>query len=283
MALVLGERISEGMIDEAVQSGLLDAAVASLRAWYEAEGARTGPRTGRAAATPEASAAAGRTTQYAARPLPHDTGNPITTPPPTQPPQQPSANPYAQQPGPPQTGQPQYGMPPAPYGMSPQPQYGMPPAPYGMSPQGGQPYGQPQQGPYGAPQPGPEGCRFCGGGPAARVTFRAHQGFLILMRFQKYDGPMCGNCGIAVYRTMMTATLWQGWWSPFSLFLFTPFTVIWNLVARRKVSKLPAPAPGQHGRQADPGKPVHQRPLAYIALIPVLWICFMIFQGIAQG
>ncbi|MEV0601248.1 DUF6508 domain-containing protein [Streptomyces sp. NPDC050315] len=39
MALVLGERISEGMIDEALRSGLLDAAVESLRTWYEAEGA----------------------------------------------------------------------------------------------------------------------------------------------------------------------------------------------------------------------------------------------------
>ncbi|WP_199896507.1 hypothetical protein [Streptomyces niger] len=103
------------------------------------------------------------------------------------------------------------------------------------------------------------------------------------MRFQKYDGPMCGNCGIAVYRTMMTATLCQGWWSPFSLFIFTPFTIIWNLIARGKVSKLPHPAPGQHGQQADPGKPVHQRPLAYVALIPVLWICFLILQGITQS
>ncbi|MFC6062446.1 DUF6508 domain-containing protein [Streptomyces ochraceiscleroticus] len=208
MAVILGERISDGMIDQALKSGLLDATVESLRSWYEAN------RTAR--------------------------------------------NPYAQRPEAPQAGQSLYG--------APQPQYGMPPAPYGMS-----------------PQPAYEACRFCGGTPVARVTFRAHQGFLILMRFQKYDGPMCGNCGIAVYRTMMTVTLWQGWWSPFSLFLFTPFTVVWNLVARRKVSKLPAPVPGQHGRQADPGKPVRQRPLAYIALIPVLWICFMIFQGLTRS
>ncbi|GAA0499509.1 hypothetical protein [Streptomyces olivaceiscleroticus] len=173
-------------------------------------------------------------------------------------------------------------MPPqgqAPYGYPQQAQQ-----PYGYPQHTQQPYGYPQQAAYGVPpQGGPQACRFCGGMPAARVTFRAHQGFLILMRFQKYDGPMCGNCGIAVYRTMMTATLCQGWWSPFSLFIFTPFTIIWNLIARGKVSKLPHPAPGQHGQQADPGKPVHQRPLAYVALIPVLWICFLIFQGITQS
>lgn len=229
--------------------------------------------------------------RHTARPLPHDTGHTITTPRPAQPtppragqPQltPPHANPYAQQQAAaqaPQYGYPQQGQPPYGYPHQGQPQYGMPPAPQGMPPQ---PYGYPQQAPYGTPQGGASACRFCGGMPAAQVTFRAHQGFLILMRFQKYDGPMCGNCGIAVYRTMTTATLWQGWWSPFSLFIFTPFTVIWNLIARGKVGKLPRPAPGQHGRQADPGKPVYQRPLAYVGLIPVLWVCFMIFQGLSQ-
>ncbi|MEU6119596.1 DUF6508 domain-containing protein [Streptomyces sp. NPDC047117] len=274
MALVLGERISEGMIDEALKNGLLDAAVASLRAWYATEGARSAHES----AAPGASAAH-TAPQYATHPLPHHTGNTITAPPPPRP-TPPSANPYAQQPAPHRPGQPQYGYP-----QQTQPQYGMPPAPQGMAPQ---PYGYPQQGqaPYGqpqygmGPQAGYEACRFCGGMPTARVTFRAHQGFLILMRFLKYDGPMCGTCGMAVYRTMLTATLWQGWWSPFSLFIFTPFTVIWNLVARGKVSKLQRPAPGQHGQQKDPGKPMYQRPLAYVALIPVLWTGFLIFQGI---
>ncbi|MFI8994631.1 DUF6508 domain-containing protein [Streptomyces sp. NPDC053542] len=36
MAVVLGERISDGKIDQALKSGLLDAAVQSLRTWYEA-------------------------------------------------------------------------------------------------------------------------------------------------------------------------------------------------------------------------------------------------------
>jgi hypothetical protein len=103
------------------------------------------------------------------------------------------------------------------------------------------------------------------------------------MTFRKLDGPMCGTCGVAVYRALTTETLWQGWWSPFSLFLFTPFTLLHNLVVSRRVKKLQAPAPGQHGRQVDPGVPVHRRPLAYVGLVPVLWLLFMIVSGLTQN
>ncbi|MFI0775321.1 DUF6508 domain-containing protein [Streptomyces sp. NPDC021212] len=44
MMLVLGERVSDGIIDDAVKSGLLDATVESLRTWYDTEGA-TPPST----------------------------------------------------------------------------------------------------------------------------------------------------------------------------------------------------------------------------------------------
>ncbi|WP_330349798.1 hypothetical protein [Streptomyces sp. NBC_00582] len=161
------------------------------------------------------------------------------------------------------------------------------------------PAGVPQQaGPYGYPAPqghpgyaaypgNPQApstaCMFCAGGPAVHVTFRAHRGILILMTFGKQSGTMCATCGVAVYRELTTRTLWQGWWSPFSLFLFTPFTVVHNLVVARKVKKLQAPAPGRHGPQVDPGLPVHRRPLAYVALVPVLWVLFMIVTGLTQG
>ncbi|MFF4654809.1 hypothetical protein [Streptomyces sp. NPDC001381] len=197
-------------------------------------------------------------------------GNPYAAPVP-----QAGPNPYAQQGGYPQT--------------APVPQQGYPQtAP--VPPQQGAPYGYPaQQGQpgYGAhpghPQPPAPACMFCGGSPAVHVTFRAHRGILILMTFGKQSGMMCATCGLGVYRELTTRTLWQGWWSPFSLFLFTPFTVIHNLVVARKVKKLQAPAPGQHGQQVDPGVPVHRRPLAYIALVPVLWILFMIVTGLTQG
>ncbi|MEU3551551.1 hypothetical protein [Streptomyces longwoodensis] len=188
---------------------------------------------------------------------------------PAVPPQQPTGNPYAANPGGP------YGHPGTPYA----------PAPPQTHP--GQPYAHPghqghpgYQGHPAHPQPLAPACRFCGGSPAVPVTFRAHRGLLVVMTFRKLDGPMCGTCGVAVYRALTTETLWQGWWSPFSLFLFTPFTLIHNLVVSRKVKKLQAPAPGQHGRQVDPGVPVHRRPLAYVGLVPVLWLLFMIVSGL---
>ncbi|MFF9817730.1 hypothetical protein [Streptomyces sp. NPDC014006] len=103
------------------------------------------------------------------------------------------------------------------------------------------------------------------------------------MTFRKLDGMMCATCGLAVYRALTTETLWQGWWSPFSLVLLTPFTLIHNLVVSRKVKKLQAPAPGQHGQQIDPGVPIHRRPLAYVGLAPVLWILFVVISGLTQG
>ncbi|MGW2643308.1 DUF6508 domain-containing protein [Streptomyces sp. NPDC001393] len=133
------------------------------------------------------------------------------------------------------------------------------------------------------PQGAPLVCRFCGGFPAAHVTFHAHRGLLIAMRFRRQEGPMCATCGLGVYRELTTQTLWQGWWSPFSLFLFAPFTLIRNLVAVGTVKKLRVPAPGRHGRQVDPGVPIHRRPLAYVALVPVLWVLFMSVTGLVSG
>ncbi|WP_331718354.1 hypothetical protein [Streptomyces sp. NBC_00624] len=138
---------------------------------------------------------------------------------------------------------------------------GSPQSPYG--------YGQPAQ----APMPG---CRVCGAHPAEGFTVRAHQGLLVVMRFEKLDGPFCRTCGRAVIRQMTTRTLLLGWWSPLSLVAITPFTLLWNLVAHRKFSKLPASTPAP-GRQSLPeGTPVHRRPVAYVALIPAAWAVWAI-------
>ncbi|WP_411148389.1 DUF6508 domain-containing protein [Streptomyces sp. A30] len=131
--------------------------------------------------------------------------------------------------------------------------------------------------------PAPPMCRFCGGSPAADVTFRAHRGLVILMGFRKTDGPMCMTCGLAVHRALTAHTLAWGWWSPLSLFLFAPLTLVRNLLAVRKVNRLPAPGPGTLGPRYDPGLPVHRRPRAYVALVPVLWVLFMIVTGLSGG
>ncbi|MFI8940714.1 hypothetical protein [Streptomyces syringium] len=81
---------------------------------------------------------------------------------------------------------------------------------------------------------------------------------------------------------MTGKTLLQGWWSPLSLVLLTPFTLLWNLFVRAKINKLPPPVPGQPGMQMNPGVPLRKRPAALMLLVPLGWLVFMAFQ-IARG
>ncbi|MDG4860222.1 hypothetical protein P8605_19045 [Streptomyces sp. T-3] len=148
-----------------------------------------------------------------------------------------------------------------------------------------QPYAAP--GPYNAPDPyrhapgpyaGPPpyaqapalACEMCGGGPAAPVTVRGHQGMVVLMRFLKRQGVFCRDCGLATFRQMSGDTLWQGWWSPLSL-IFTPITLLMNLGARARVRRLPAPSGGWRP-SLDPGKPLLLRLPALLALTPIALI-----------
>ena len=120
------------------------------------------------------------------------------------------------------------------------------------------------------------GCRICGAGPVAPVRVRSHQGLLVLMRWQTLDGPFCATCGTALVREMTTRTLWQGWWGPLSLLAGTPVTLLSNLSAYRQLKRLPTPTPTPGRPQAVMGKPVFERPLAYVALIPLVWTVWLL-------
>jgi hypothetical protein len=109
------------------------------------------------------------------------------------------------------------------------------------------------------PVPDPGGvCRGCGSAPAAMVTFRGHQGFLVMMRYLSRKGPFCRDCGLATFRSMTVSTMWAGWWGLFSLFINT-FVLGWNLIRSREIAALAAPQPTAYsqGRQPlDPGAPI---------------------------
>ncbi|GGV59923.1 DUF6508 domain-containing protein [Streptomyces thermoviolaceus] len=137
----------------------------------------------------------------------------------------------------------------------------------------------------GAPRPpqAPVRCRYCGGSPAVDVSFRAHRGLLVLLGFRRMDGPMCRMCGLGVHRALTTHTLCWGWWSPLSLVLFGPLTLVRNLLAVRRVARLAEPGPGLLGRRFDPGLPVHRRPRAYVALIPLVWVVGLIVVAVCAG
>ncbi|MEU8777998.1 hypothetical protein [Streptomyces sp. NPDC048606] len=207
------------------------------------------------------------------------------------------ANPYGQNPyGQAPQQQAPYGA--NPYGQAPQPQAPQGQNPYGQAPQGQAPYPpqgqQHPQSPYTqSPQPGfagapahpgghGSGCVACGSPHTVDMSVRAHVGVLIMMRFLHRKGPFCRTCGRAMVRAMTTKTLCQGWWSPVSLVIFTPFTLIWNLIAAIRFSKLPPSEPAPGRRTLDEGPPVHSRPFAYVAIVPLLWAVWVVSNIIAD-
>ncbi|WP_433002147.1 LppU/SCO3897 family protein [Kribbella sp. CA-294648] len=196
------------------------------------------------------------------------------------------------QPGqPPQQGQPFPGQPFQEQPFQGQPQQQFPQ--YGPGDQQGAQYQQPQQAPqYGQQQPGqfPQGqqfgqglqCRFCGGVPAVDATVRGHQGFVIVMRFLKLQGPFCKTCGVATTRDMTGKSMVQGWWGIGSL-IINPITMLMNLVTFSKFRNLPEPAPGAPGRPMNPGKPLFKRPVALGLLIPIAVFGLIVFSNLNKA
>ncbi|MCX5287133.1 MULTISPECIES: hypothetical protein [unclassified Streptomyces] len=226
------------------------------------------------------------------------------------PPQNPTpGNPYAPQDGYAPNGTPSapYGAPNAaygrqqghaqgPYGQQAHPQQqAYPQQAYGQQPYAPQPHGhQPGAGQAAAQgyAPAPQGhtpgyapasgpvCRICGAGPAKNITVRQHTGMVLAMRFSKMEGPLCRSCGVAIHRDMTTKTLAGGWWSPVSLVFFGWATLLWNLVVHFRLARLPQPTPSPTGVVMDQGKPIHQRPLAYVPILLVVsWIALFIVNA----
>ena len=128
-------------------------------------------------------------------------------------------------------------------------------------------------------------CRFCGSVPAVAMTFRGHQGMIVLMRFLRTPGPFCRDCGLGTFRHMTSRTLVQGWYG-YGSFIATPITVLVNLVKRGKVANLPAPQPNPYGpsrRPMDPGPRLLARPMTWLGLcIPVV-VLGLVIIAIANG
>jgi hypothetical protein len=122
-------------------------------------------------------------------------------------------------------------------------------------------------------------CRFCGSVPAADVKFRGHQGFVIMMRFLRLDGPFCRDCGLATFRRMTSRTLVQGWYG-YASFIITPITVVINLVRRGEVASLPAPHPNPYAPSRPPmdaGPRLLARPMTWFGLaIPLALLCLFV-------
>lgn len=126
------------------------------------------------------------------------------------------------------------------------------------------------------PTTGPS-CRFCGASPAIEATVRGHQGFLILMRFLKQPGPYCRDCGIATVREMSAKSLWQGWTSFFSV-LINPLTLLWNLVIRIRLQRLPAVQQPGPVASMDEGRPLYRRLGMLGLLIPLAVLGWLLYN-----
>jgi hypothetical protein len=139
--------------------------------------------------------------------------------------------------------------------------------------------GAPAAAPELPPSSGYQGlfCRFCSSRPAAHATFRGHQGFLVMMKFLKLEGPFCRTCGIATHRSLTAKSLWQGWWGLASM-VINPITMLLNLPQRRKINKLAPPLPGALGRPMNPGRPLFKRFAVLGFLVPALVIVAIVYN-----
>ncbi|RRR85963.1 hypothetical protein [Streptomyces sp. RP5T] len=125
-------------------------------------------------------------------------------------------------------------------------------------------------------------CRTCAAAEVACVTVRSHQGLLVLMRWQAIDGPFCRPCGTALIRKLTVRTLCLGWWNPLSPVIAAPAALVANAVAHRRLRRLPPPVPLPGRSHMDPGSPLLSRPLAYVALIPLIGLIGLLAKALAH-
>jgi hypothetical protein len=221
---------------------------------------------------------------------PQPPAQPYGAPPPTVPPAYGPPPGWGQQPGYPTSPTPHPG-PQAGYPVSPTPYPTQPAYPGSPAPVPGQDFAGPPPAPgtpYPAPTAGPvamTSCRLCGSVPAVDATFRGHVGMIYLMRFKRFEGPFCRDCGLGTFRHMTSRTLVQGWYG-YGSFFITPITVVINLFRRNKVAGLAPPQPNPFGpsrQPMDPGQRLLARPMTWIGLAIPFVVLALVILAIANS
>jgi hypothetical protein len=139
-----------------------------------------------------------------------------------------------------------------------------------------------QQHPIQGRPPGAGECRFCGSGPAKKMTIQSMAGVIFAYQITRYKGWICRDCGMSLYRDQTASTLKSGWWSLTSLFVVPIFLLV-NLIQWVRLTRLAAPQPtsgvtAPNPRPADPGRPLFRRPVALLLLftLPFILVVLMI-------
>ncbi|GHJ44856.1 hypothetical protein Cs7R123_21980 [Catellatospora sp. TT07R-123] len=128
-------------------------------------------------------------------------------------------------------------------------------------------------------------CENCGCSPAAQLTFRGHRGMVVVMQFLKNRGVYCRDCGLAVFRTMTSRTLVQGWWG-YASFVITPFILLYNVFGRLKLDKMGDPVPPPEGMWRapwSPGRPVYLRPTIVGLAVPLAVVGLIIAAVVSSA
>ena len=113
--------------------------------------------------------------------------------------------------------------------------------------------------PVQAPAPtGPAACIVCGATPAIPVTLRSVVAMVVVGVTSTFRGVYCRDCGLAMFRKRMSATLLTGWWG-FLHFFVNLGVIAGNLGARAQLMRLAAPMRNPGARYLDPGRPVFLR------------------------
>lgn len=102
-------------------------------------------------------------------------------------------------------------------------------------------------------------CLHCGRVPTADVELRAQAGMVVAARRSVLRGPLCKQCGLALFRERMNRTLLLGWWGVLAFFL-NFHAIAKNLIAWQRLRALHDPWGAPRRPPLEPGAPVPARP-----------------------
>ena len=118
-------------------------------------------------------------------------------------------------------------------------------------------------------------CLHCGRVPTAEVDLRANTGMLVAARWSALKGPLCKQCGLALFRQRMNHTLLLGWWGVVAFFL-NFHAVYKNLVSWQRLRAIHDPWGAPTQPPLDPGRPVFARPGMGVVAALCIAIAFLV-------